>query len=398
MQRISELILKHHRGELSVQEEEELQRWRMERPGMQELFRDLTEETRLKRLMEEMDGFSEAAVREKVEARRPNTFVPVPVIPLYHHSRSRWIAAAAIILVLSGLGGWWMIRSHHPAGSLPVATGVARDIQPGGNRAVLTLYGGQQIVLDSARPGSLAMQGISQVVKADSGRLVYRSRANMAASAVLYNTLSTPRGGQYQLSLSDGTRVWLNAASSITFPTTFSGKERKVTITGEAYLEVAARPDQPFIVSAGGMDISVLGTSFNINAYQDETNETATLVEGKIRVGGAGRTLVMTAGQQARSDKGTHLLSMVSHPDIGQALAWKNGYFSFTDADLPSVMRQLSRWYDINVVYEGNIRKADYQFNGEMGKNLSLSMVLDILAQSRIHYSIEPGNKLVIRP
>jgi len=309
------------------------------------------------------------------------------------HILRRWSAAAAIIIALIGGIYLWNIGIHKKAVPVSPTPMVKNDVLPGGNKAVLTLAGGQRIILDSAHAGQLTIQGNAQVMKINGGKLAYQSTGNTTGTAVVYNTLTTPRGGQYQLTLPDGSQVWLNAASSITYPTTFSETVRKVTITGEAYLEVAQKASQPFAVTVNNITIDVIGTSFNINSYPDEPSLKTTVLTGKVRVVQAGRQVILMPGEQAIA-AGNLTVSPV--PNIDQVTAWKNGSFAFTNADLPTVMRQLARWYNVDVKYEGVMPQR--RFNGRIGRSLTLDQVLQGLAKSGVHYSIEAGNKLIIRP
>jgi len=258
---------------------------------------------------------------------------------------------------------------------------------------MLTLANGTRILLDTVQRGAITSQGNSRVLKTDDGRLAYEPVTKKTTSLV-YNTLSTPRGGQYQLTLPDGSRVWLNAASSITYPTAFTGDERIVSITGEAYIEVVHNKDQPFRVQAGDQLVEDIGTAFNINAYSDEPVIKTTLVAGKVKVSSGTATRVLSPGQQVQG-KGS-MLEMVAGVDVDQVLAWKNGAFSFRNADLPTVMRQLARWYDIEVEYTGPVPAGT--FDGEIGRGLTLNQVLQGLAQARINYTIVNSHKIVIRP
>jgi transmembrane sensor len=319
----------------------------------------------------------------------------------------RWVrramTAAAVVLLLVGLFRLWQT---YRAGS-PVQAPVV-VVAPGGNRAVLTLAGGQKILLDSAATGILAEQGNTHVQKLGDGKLAYEAvgegdeaggrgggGSNQAhagkaggAAASLYNTLTTPRGGQYQLTLPDGTKVWLNAASSITYPTAFTGNNRTVEMTGEAYFEVVHDKKRPFTVKAGGQTIEDIGTQFNVNAYSDEPAQVTTLLEGAVSVSGH----LLRPGEKATGGGDIR----VEQGDPDQAVAWKNGLFNFTDAGLQTVMRQLSRWYNVDVTYEGNIPPR--QFTGMIGRSLTLDQVLKGLAKERVHYQIEEGNKLIITP
>lgn len=301
----------------------------------------------------------------------------------------RVMAAAAVILLLVGLTRLW--QSYHAGQAIPAPVVV---VAPGGNRAVLTLAGGQKIILDSAAAGVLAEQGGTHVQKLADGKLAYEAESK-GATASLYNTLATPRGGQYQLTLPDGTKVWLNAASSITFPTAFTGSNRTVDMTGEAYFEVAHDIKRPFRVKAGGQLIEDVGTHFNVNVYTDEPAQVTTLLEGAVSVGGH----LLRPGEKASVTGATANGGgdiRVSKGDPDQAVAWKNGLFNFTDAGVETVMRQLSRWYNVDVSYEGDIPSR--QFTGMIGRSLTLDQVLKGLTKERVHYQIEAGNRLIIKP
>lgn len=308
------------------------------------------------------------------------------VTPKRHFITYRWLRYAAAILAIIGSITYLL---YHQKPTNNIAINVPEDIQPGGNKATLTLGNGTTIVLDSAANGSLAQQGNTKIVKVDAGALSYNSGVN--PGEVLYNTIRTPKGGQYQIILADGSKVWLNAESSIRFPTAFLGKDRRVTVTGEVYMEIAKNAAQPFSVQAGANTIAVLGTSFNINAYTDEMAVSTTLIEGTVRVNSS----ILKPGQQARVSK-TGDIQLVNNADVSQAIAWKNGLFSFTDADLPTVMRQLSRWYNIEVVYEGKVPVR--AFNGEIGRGLTFTQVMKVLSKTHVNYKLENGNRVIIYP
>jgi transmembrane sensor len=311
------------------------------------------------------------------------------VIPL---RRWRRLAVAAV-LVLVGCGAY-LLYSRAPA--VTVAS-VTHDLPPGGNKAVLTLANGSQILLDSAANGTLAQQGSVNVMKTDSGRLAYTA-SNEKPNTVLYNTLKTPRGGQYQLVLPDGSKVWLNAASSIRYPVLFSGPDREVEVSGEAYFEVAKSATNPFRVKIGDKAvIEVLGTEFNVNAYEDEPAVRTTLLQGSVKVlsaGGGNAPVLLAPGQQAALFAGNPI-KLLSGVDVNQVVAWKNGLFSFDKADLPTVLRQLARWYDFDVVYEGDVKPR--HFGGKIERDLNLSEVLGVLQQTKVHFIIE-NRKLKVKP
>lgn len=310
----------------------------------------------------------------------------------------RWIAAAAILVMIAGIYLMVLVNSERTANLPSVETAAA--IQPGKNGAILTLADGRQLVLDSAGNGVLAMQHNTQVVLRN-GQLVYEATKNWSGE-ILYNNMSTPKGRQFQLVLPDGTRVWLNAQSSIRYPTVFGGPERVVEITGEAYFEIAKNKLQPFLVRVHGQaEVQALGTQFNIKAYADEEGLSTTLVEGSVRVaslaGGHTRknsqSVILRPNEQAliRPDSGS---ITVKSTNIDRVTAWKNGYFNFEETSFREILRQLERWYDIEVVLEGDA--PNIQFFGEMSKNIELEDLLEGLAASGVHFRIEAGRRLVV--
>lgn len=307
----------------------------------------------------------------------------------------RWNWAAAILLVLLGAGAIFYFRSAGTSTDQPTASTdptSSRDVAPGGNKAVLTLADGTTIVLDSAANGTLAEQGNSKVIKLANGQIVYDAKGSVTAAAPVINKMSTPKGGQYQLTLPDGTRVWLNAASSITYPAAFTGVQRNVVVTGEAYFEVAKDRLKPFVVDVNDkLNVQVLGTHFNVNGYEDEGNTNTTLIEGRVKVNAQEKEATLLPGQQAQTSNNRLLVK--DKADLEKVLAWKNGLFNFNDADLRSIMLQLSRWYDIEIVFEG--APPDRKFKGKMDRNLTLIQVLKILKETGIQYKLE-GKKLTI--
>lgn len=381
-ERIQFLLIRYLEGTASPDERQRLSQFLADEPE-EDAWLELMEE--LMSTEQPMTGYDPVEWQPFIEQLRQRR-TRGRMIPL------RWWAAAAVLVLLAG-GIWWiaqMNRMGRASGQQQVSV---KDLQPGGNHAVLTLAGGKQIVLDSAATGVLTQQGNAQVRKLSNGQLAY-NKTGEKAKEVLYNTLSTPRGGQYQLTLPDGSQVWLNAASSITYPTAFVASTRTVKVTGEAYFEVVHNERQPFRVQSGELLIEDIGTSFNINAYADEPSVKTTLVEGKVKVSKGGDFRVLSPGAQVESFDGGGL-RVVAHADVQQALAWKNGIFSFRDADLATVMRQLGRWYDIEVEYEGPVPAGT--FDGEIGRSLTLSQVLQGLAQTRIRYTIVGDHKIIIK-
>jgi len=299
--------------------------------------------------------------------------------------------AAAIVGLVTLTGLLWVKSNRSPDKSI-AETFYKNDVKPGGNHAVLTLANGAQILLDSAGKGNLAVQGGARVTKLKEGSLSYDA-IGKDLSAVYHNTVSTPIGGQYQVTLADGTQVWLNALSTLKFPTSFQGSARTVELTGEAYFEVAANKDQPFHVHVNGMNVEVLGTHFNVNAYTDETSVRTTLLEGAVRLVKGGSHILLAPGEQGQTSEASGF-TLIKNADTEQAVAWKNGYFSFEGADVHTIMRQISRWYNVDVQFEAP--PADEHFHGKISRNVNVSEVLNVLAASGINFKIE-GNKIILK-
>lgn len=300
-----------------------------------------------------------------------------------------WAAAAALVLIAAGTFFWQ--RSAVPETGMAARTETVNDAAPGTSKATLTLADGTVVPLDSNMDRVLR-QGAA-AIRQQGGLLSYDVQGE--TSVVSYNTLKTPRGGQFQVRLPDGTQVWLNAASSLRYPTAFQGEERLVEITGEAYFEVVKNAGMPFRVKVNGRAaIEVLGTDFNVNAYEDEAAIHTTLLKGSVRVSSGGHTAMLRPGQQAQIGKA---ISVKDDADLEKVMAWKNGVFNFHNAGLKEMMRQLSRWYDIEVVYSGQI--PEREFWGKMGRNLTLSQVLKGLEGTGVKFEIKDnGKKLVVLP
>ncbi|HEX2536291.1 MAG TPA: FecR domain-containing protein [Chitinophagaceae bacterium] len=307
----------------------------------------------------------------------------------------RRLAVAALVLLMAGAAVVYYNGRSRPGGGTPVARLPIppTDLAPGGNKALLTLADGRTLVLDSAADGTLARQGGTQVIKLNDGRLAYRNEAP-GAGAPGYNTLRTPKGGQYQVTLPDGSTVWLNAATTLKFPAAFTGSERRVELEGEAYFEITPDKTKPFTVHTPEGSVQVLGTHFNVNAYSDEAACRTTLLEGRVAVSASGNRVQLRPGQEAAIAPGSGSIK-VGAADVEEAVAWKNGYFSFDNADLPAVMRQVARWYDVEVVYEGS--PPAERFTGEVPRGSKASEVLKILELSNIRFRIE-GKKIIVKP
>ncbi len=305
-------------------------------------------------------------------------------------------AAAAILLVVLGT----LYFTGRQAGSrdkVAVAgkkgSRIALDIPPGTDGSVITLADGRRIVLDSVQNGELSVQGSTSILK-QGGRLAYLQHGH-AGQEILYNTMTIPRGRQYQLILPDGSHVWLNAASSIRYPAAFTGKERKVEMTGEAYFEVAKNAAKPFRVKIGEAEVEVLGTHFNIMAYEEEGTVKTTLLEGAVKVTRAHASGMLRPGQEAQLNKNGEGITVIDDAPLSEAVAWKNGMFFFNQASLQTVMRQIARWYDVEIVYEGDI--PPMEFGGKISRKSNVSEVLKILQLSKVHFRIE-GKKIIVMP
>lgn len=307
----------------------------------------------------------------------------------------KWLTAAVLLVCVSA-GLIFLSRSknstqqglaHHQLKS-------GNTVAPGGNKAVLTLADGSVLALDSGSVSKTIKQGNTSILNEGKGLLVYAAKGP-SGPAPLYNKIAVPRGGQYQLKLPDGTVVWLNSASSLRFPTQFSGKERSVELNGEAYFEVAKNKEMPFKVHVRDMEVRVLGTHFNVMAYDDEENINTTLLEGSVKVSNAMRTAVIRPGQQASLKKSSGVLG-VEEVNTVEAIAWKNGNFLFADEDIETIMRRISRWYNVEVEYKGNL--SDKNFAGSISRYENVSEVLKMLELTgTIHFKVE-GRRIIVMP
>lgn len=306
--------------------------------------------------------------------------------PVRRLLKAKWHWAAAAVLLLAAGIYYMQVGVLKP--QLPAAQPVVelRDIEPPQlSQAMITLASGQKIALQNADEGTLAEQGNVQVVKLANGEIVYQPSPGAKAGSVAYNTLSNPRGSRViRMTLSDGSGIWLNAGSSVTYPVMFTGSERKVSVTGEVYFEVAHHGTMPFIVNKGETNITVLGTRFNVNAYDDEKDIKVTLLEGSVKVDMPGAERLLKPGQQARIN---HNLQVIDNANLEEVMAWKNGLFIFDNADIHTIMRIVARWYDLEVIYEGKM--SDDRFQGKISMDTRLSELLEVLELNKVEYSIE---------
>jgi transmembrane sensor len=313
-------------------------------------------------------------------------------------------AAAAIIIALTG-GTWlWFTRTPKANNNSSLSK---NDIVPGTNKAVLTLSNGQKIILDSAQNGLLTQQGSTNIEKLNNGALAYLPPAPLprggrgkggrggTGEGGAFNTLSTPRGGQYKLTLPDGSKVFLNSASSLRYPTAFTGSTRSVELSGEAYFEIAKNKNSPFIVKIASTSVRVLGTHFDIMAYPDEAALNTTLLEGSVQVTRAGQTRTLAPGQQALVAADNPMIT-VQPADIDKAIAWTTGFFKFNHTDLHTIMREIARWYDIDVVYQTTDNTETY--GGRIRRDLNLSVLIKFLESNGIHHFRIEGKRLIVLP
>lgn len=354
-----------------------------------------TDHTALKALMQaafisaEQEPLQDSA--HKLLARLRTTIDAEPVIikrGYFRRNAGRLSVAACFLLFISVACFAWL---SNIATEMPVDSGQAKiqstDIRPGKNNAVLTLADGSTIMLDSTANGTLAKQSGISITKKD-GTLLYSGKAN---GEVIYNSIATAKGNQYQLTLSDGSKVWLNAVSSLRFPAAFAASERRVEVAGEAYFEITKNAAKPFIVvwktrSGTAGEIRVLGTHFNINAYADEDEVKTTLAEGKVIMVYGNQSVPLQPGHEAVLSEKDHKLT-TQPGNVEQAVAWKEGSFEFHDTPLDNIMRQLNRWYDIEVVVADEIKRKT--FNGSIRREATLAQALQILELAGIHWSIE---------
>jgi hypothetical protein len=307
-----------------------------------------------------------------------------------------FIKIAAAVLVFGTVGFYFVQKHKKAAGQNEVVAVQPAKILPGSNKAILTLASGKSIVLDSAENGALASTGKSQVNKVGDGKLVYDAlpgAAHAGVNAVLYNTLTIPPGGQYQVVLPDGTQVWLNSSSALSYPTEFAGNERRVKLTGEAYFEVAKNKDKPFYVEMNNTQIRVLGTHFDVSAYSDDSAITTTLLEGLVQVSKNDKQALLKPGQQAVVDNGADNIA-ISKVNTNTAVAWKNGYFVFEDEDIATIMKKVSRWYNADVEYKASF--DGQRFGGTFARSKSIAELLKNLEQiGKVHFKIT-GRRITV--
>lgn len=345
-------------------------------------------------------------IRNRLELRLQAILEKQEQSPAVHrvHFMRRWGWAAASIIVVLAIGAYfWLNNGSVKEQPKEIIVNNKTDVAPGRNGAILTLADGSKVLLDSMSNGNITMETGTNIQLKD-GELSYGKGSN--TTDIRFNTMTTPNGRQFTVVLPDGTKVWMNAASSLRYPTIFTGAERKVEITGEAYFEVAKNAAMPFrAVVNKSTEVEVLGTAFNISSYENDMEIKTTLVEGAVKVIADNNaesninSKVLKPGQQARisnASRNRGTLTVSDNTDIGKVLAWKNGTFNFNGVKVEEAMKQLERWYDIKVIYTNGI--PDVTFFGEINRESSLSGVLKGLEGAGVHFSIEEGKKLLVYP
>lgn len=381
IERISNLLEKFVAGTATPSEESELHAWYRQLSVSKEdnvpILLKESEKEQLKRKM----------LRDML--KQIGSQSPGKVVPFYKKKEFiRKIAVAAVFFIVAA--SILFIYNPRKQSHVVIAQNILKeDIAPGHNGAILHLSNGKTIALDSTGDGVIAQQGGLKIVKKD-GKLSYIGKSDK----VVYNDIVTARGQQWELELPDGTKVWLNAASSIHYPLSFKGKERLVKITGEAYFEVVHNSAQPFKVQVGNVQIEDIGTTFNVNAYSDEPLTKTTLVDGSVKVSRGNNTKLLTPGQQAITQE-NNSIQIKKNVNVEEVISWKNGQIRFENEDLQTIMRQISRWYNVDITYQDNI--PNKIFNGGISRKSNLSELLKILEFEGVHFT-QKGRNIIVNP
>lgn len=388
MYQLEELIKKYNSGQCTDEEKTWLEQWYFTFEWSDP--KNVLEQDKLMRL--KVDAWSVIEANKKRTDTGGSTPSIAATTPIYY--LKWWHFAAAAVIVFAGLFSFFKFSQQ--AQNIPPENAVKEamlpaDVMPGTSKATLVLADGSIVALDSMSIDHVKEKDGTLIDK-QQGKLVYNSAGN-ASGPILYNTLNIPRGAEYQVVLPDGSKVWLNAASSLKYPTRFSGAERKVFLNGEAYFEVAKNAAMPFnVYTSSNIKIEVLGTHFNIMDYGDEAAVKTTLAEGKVKISNQQTAVTLDPSQQAVWKKELQQMS-VKQVDTDKEIAWKNGMIEFNDDDLPYIMRQLSRWYDVEISFEGAVPRESY--NGSIPRKATLSEVMQILKIAGVKYWLD-NKKLVV--
>lgn len=390
--RIAYLLAGYIRKTLTRSEHDELDDWVADNDDNMKLFEEMTDENYMDENLSWLDELAKKEALEKVRQKIGFNKPGKPVIKW-----RIWVAAASVLLIAAL---FFVLKSNHGTKTKPE---IAEDVQPGGNKAILTLSDGSVIDLSDAKIGLLKNEHGSLLKKADEGQIYYSNRSDTPDSNLSYNILTTPKKGQYQVTLSDGTKVFLNAESSLKYPIGFSGQERKVQLTGEGYFEVAKDASKPFkVMLTDSTEVQVLGTHFNVMSYPDESAKEITLLEGSIKISRltshslsrqGGISQFLSPGQQGKIINGK--IKLVDNVDTSEITGWKNGQFVFHNEEIGFIMRQVQRWYGVQVSYKIN---SSEHFNATISRNEPISKLLHYLeATNKIHFKIQ-NNIIYVLP
>lgn len=385
-ERLTELFARYSSGESIGPEEEEF----MDLAALPE-HKDLLE-TLIQELLERVPGkrsMDGEAVQNTLQAIFQSR--TAPVISMRRKKYRPWMAAAAVLLLVIG-SALYFILGHESRQGTEMIAGIKDLPAPSVSHATIRLGNGRLIRLDSVNSGIIASQGKTTLSKADDGSIRYNGR-ELPGGQIIYNTLTNPKGSRViNLELADGSRVWLNAGSELRYFSSNNGKDRMVMLNGEAYFEVAHDQKRPFIVQKNNNSIRVLGTKFNVNAYDDEQDFTVTLLEGSVKLNNGVADAVLSPGQQAKINR-EQAVRIDSNAQTEEAIAWKEGWFRFNRTDVQSIMRQVSRWYDVEVSYDSDtgLRK----FSGIISRQSNMSQVLNIFQGAGIRFRME-GKQIIV--
>ncbi|GEO06259.1 iron dicitrate transporter FecR [Adhaeribacter aerolatus] len=386
----ADIVLKYLRGELNSSEVEAFEKWLKQNKANEAFLQKVQDE---EKLQQELDFYAAINTKKNWQELVGKAQTEPKVIKLWHKPAIVKYAAVFLLFALTILTIYIDNNKEPTIVSSPPSSNQP-EIKPGKDQAKLTLADGTEIILDESENGLLQANDHVKINK-QNGRVVYQFTGNpMAVTALEFHTISTPRGGQYQLSLPDGTQVWLNAASTLRFPVAFSNYERKVTLTGEGYFEVAKNKEKPFRVVANHTTVEVLGTHFNINAYSEENWTKTTLLEGSVKVNKENAGVVLEPGFQAITGEAGKI--KLTAADLDQVIAWKEGYFQFDKEDFNSIATQLERWYDVEFIYPATM--SSWEFAGAIPRSTSLNQVLHMLELSgSIKFKLE-GRRIMVEP
>ncbi|RFS19961.1 FecR family protein [Chitinophaga silvatica] len=394
MQKVADLLLARLQGTISETDARELEQWlEQQSPESREFYLNTTEWTSIEAALQSFYHIEEKNALEDVWARIRTT-TPLADSPSAIRSMKRyWIAAAAAVLLMGMATTWYFAKPTETT----ILVKNTPDILPANNKATLQLADGSVITLDSTVNGTLEKEKNAAVINDSKGKGVLAYNQQTVTSTVSYNKITTPKGGEFQIVLPDGTHVWLNAASSLRYPTAFIGNNRNIELSGEAYFEVASNPEKQFRVKVTGprpFDVEVLGTKFNISSYPDDNFSATSLVQGKVKVLNNTDVKILQPDQQAVLTINNTNITLQA-VDLEEALAWKNGLFYIQDADIKDIMTQISRWYDVDIVYKEDISR---KIVAKIPRSMKLSDVLKVLEYSgQVHFKLE-GRTITVFP